>query len=54
MGRDEVSAVDFANLSPMTLADCLPRSQVMEFGRCGPVPALPGPRTPCAAAPGTI
>ena len=44
-GGDEVSAADFAELSPMTLADCLPRSQIMEFAvrPLWPSPRIAGP-----------
>jgi regulator of RNase E activity RraA len=40
-----MSAADFAELSPMTLADCLPRSQVMEFALrpLWPCPRIAGP-----------
>jgi hypothetical protein len=30
-----MSAADFAELSPTTLADCLPRSQIMDFAGAG-------------------
>ena len=40
-----MSAADFAELSPMTLADCLPRSQIVEFAvrPLWPCPRIAGP-----------
>jgi 4-hydroxy-4-methyl-2-oxoglutarate aldolase len=41
----EVSAAEFAALSPTTLADCLPRAQIMEFAirPLWPSPRIAGP-----------